>query len=190
MATAAELSDSALERYSRGAILFHWTIAALIAINLFLGFFHDSFGKAATGWIMFFHKSTGLTVLGLSLARLGWRLVHRPPPFDPVLRPWEAALARTTHWLFYALMIAIPLSGWLLVSTNDRDTSFFGLFNVGPLPVARGDEPHELAEEAHALLGYAMLALIALHVAAAVRHHLQGHRHLIRRMVPGRSRLR
>lgn len=184
MASAADpLGQSAL-RYSRGAMWFHWVIAALVAANLFLGFYHESFGKAATAWMMFFHKAIGITVLGLSLARLLWRLGHRPPPFDAVLRPWEAMLARITHWLFYLLMIAIPLTGWMLSSTSGRGTDYFGLFQIAPLPVSRGDEAHDLFEELHEILAKAMLALIVLHVAGALKHHLQGHRHLIGRMGP------
>jgi cytochrome b561 len=76
------------------------------------------------------------------------------------------------------------VSGWLVVSTGGRVTSFFGLFNIAPLPVSRAEDAHELAEEAHELLAYVALALIALHVAGALKHHFDGHRHLIGRMVP------
>lgn len=184
MASAADpLGQSAL-RYSRGAMWFHWVIAALIAVNLFLGFFHGDFGRAATPWMMFFHKALGISVLFLSIARLLWRLGHRPPPFDAVLRPWEALLARATHWLFYAMMIAIPLTGWMLSSSSGRATDFFGLFDIPPLPVARDDLTHDRLEDAHELLGKLMLGLIALHVAGAAKHHLQGHRHLVGRMGP------
>jgi cytochrome b561 len=171
-------------RYSRVAIWFHWLIAALIITNLLLGFLHDDVSRPVRSWMMFLHKSTGFVVLGLSLARLGWRLGHRPPPFDPLLRPWEAKLARGTHWLFYALMVVIPLSGWLLVSSSDRATSLFGLVEIPPLPVSRADAAHDLWEELHGILGYAVVALIALHLAGAAKHHLQGHRHLIGRMAP------
>jgi cytochrome b561 len=190
MATAADVRGSALLRYSRGAVFFHWTIAALILVNLFLGFYHESFGKPATAWLMFFHKAIGISVLALSVARLGWRLGHRPPPFDPVLKRWEGALATITHWLFYVLMIGIPLSGWLLSSTGNRSIDFFGLFDIGPLPVSRSDDSHDLWEEVHELAGKLMLGLVVLHVAGALKHHLQGHRHLIGRMAPwpGRGR--
>lgn len=190
MASAADpLGQSAL-RYSRGAMWFHWIIAALVIVNLVLGLYHDDFGKAATAWIMFFHKATGILVLGLSVARLLWRLGHRPPPFDAVLRPWEALLARLTHWLFYVLMIAIPLTGWALSSSNGRATNFFGLFEIGLLPVPRTDGAHDLFEDAHELLGKLMIVLILLHVAGALKHHLQGHRHLIGRMAPWLHRQR
>lgn len=184
MASAADPRDSALLRYSRGAIWFHWLIAVLIIANLLLGLFHEDFGKAAEAEIMFFHKSTGLTILALSIARLLWRLLNRPPPFDPVLRPWEAILARIAHALFYVLMIGIPLTGWLLVSANDRPTSFFGLLDIGPLPFPRGKEAHEFWEEVHEIAGKVMIGLILLHVAGALKHHLEGHRHLVGRMAP------
>jgi cytochrome b561 len=173
-------------RYSRGAVRLHWIIAALIVANLLLGFFHEDFAKPTRGVMMGWHKSIGLAVLALTLVRIAWRFSHRPPAFDPVLKPWEAGLARLVHGLFYLLLLAIPLSGWLIVSTGMKvnPTSFFWLFNIGPLPVAPGEGIHDFAEEAHELLGYVMLLLLVLHVGGAVKHHLDGHRHLIGRMAP------
>ena len=190
MASAATPGESELLLYSRGAIWFHWIIAALVVANLLIGFFHEDFDKAARTWMMFFHKSFGLTVLALSLGRLIWRLRHRPPAFDPVLRAWERSLARATQWLFYALMIAIPLTGWLLVSSAGRATSYFGLFEIGALPVAQGDAAKDGWESVHKNLGIAMITLIALHVAGALKHHFEGHKHLIGRMAPWAYRRR
>lgn len=173
-------------RYSRGAVWLHWIIAGLIVVNLLLGFLHEDFAKPTRGVMMGWHKSIGFTVLGLTLVRIAWRLSHRPPPFDPVLKRWEAGLARLVHGLFYALLLAIPLSGWLIVSTGMKvaPTRFFWLFDIGALPVTPGEALHDFAEEAHELLGYAMLLLLVLHVGGAVKHHLDGHRHLIGRMAP------
>jgi cytochrome b561 len=179
----AEGGEEAL-RYSLVSIWLHWLIAAFVLINLFLGFYHGDFGKAATPWLMFFHKSTGITVLGLTVARILWRLVNRPPPFDRALRRWEANLARSIHLLFYALLLILPLTGWAATSSGGRDTSYFGLFDIGLLPVSRSESAHELFEEVHEVLGKLMIGLILLHVAGAVKHHLQGHRHLIGRMAP------
>lgn len=185
MATAAAMRGEEAARYTRVAIWLHWLIAALLIGNLLVGLYHDSFGRPAAAWLMWFHKATGLVVLALTVARLAWRLGHRPPAFDPVLKRWERGLAHAIHWLFYAMLIAIPLSGWLVASTGGRPfTSFFGLFDVPPLPVARSEESHELFEEVHELLGKAMIGLVLLHVAGAVKHHLEGHRHLIGRMAP------
>ena len=171
-------------RYSRVAIWLHWIIAALVFLNLAIGFFHEDFDKPVRSAMMNVHKATGLTILALTLARLGWRLGHRPPAFDAVMKRWEVGLARLIHGLFYLLLIVMPFSGWLVVSSSGRATSWFGLFEVAPLPVSRAEDVHEFFEEVHELLAYAALVLIALHVAGALKHHLEGHRHLIGRMAP------
>lgn len=184
MASAVDALSLEGERYSRAAMWFHWVIAALIIANLAVGFLHEDFEKPLRGSMMAFHKATGLAILGLSLARLAWRLSHRPPAFDPALQRWEVTLARAAHWLFYVLMIVIPVTGWLIVSGKGRPTSFFGLFDVPALPISNSEDLHEFFEEAHELLGWAILVLVVLHVAGAAKHHLQGHRHLIGRMGP------
>jgi len=180
----ATLAAPDLARYSRVAIWLHWIIALLIVVNLLLGFFHEDFDKPVRAAMMAVHKASGLTILVLSLARLGWRLGHRPPPFDPVMKAWEVGIARLVHWLFYLLLVAMPLTGWMIVSTRGRATSWFGLFDVAALPVAQGDDIHEFFEEVHELLAYGVLVLLALHVAGAIKHHLDGHRHLVGRMAP------
>lgn len=189
----ATLASPDLARYSRVAIWLHWILAALILVNLALGFLHEDFAKPVRSAMMGWHKSLGLTVIALTLVRILWRFSHRPPRFDPAMKRWEVAAARLVHGLFYFLLLAIPLSGWLIVSSGAKvnPTSFYWLFNVGPLPVTPGDDLHDFAEEAHELLGYAMLVLLALHIGGAIKHHLDGHRHLIGRMAPwasGRSR--
>jgi cytochrome b561 len=184
MASAAEQLGRDAQRYSSVAIAFHWLIAALIVLNLVLGLFHDDFGREARSSMMFVHKATGITILALSLLRLLWRLGHRPPPPDPVLKRWEAMLAGLVHRLFYLLLIAIPLSGWMLSSSSNRPTDYNGLFEIAPLPVPQTDDIHDALEDTHELLGKLMIALIILHVAGALKHHAQGHRHLTARMAP------
>ena len=182
---AADLGRLEGVHYSRVAIAFHWVIAALILVNLYLGLFHDDYSKPVGAAMMFYHKSIGMTVLGLTLLRLAWRFSHRPPPFDAaVMKRWEIGLARTVHWLFYALLLAIPLSGWLLSSTGGRAIGYFGLFNIAALPVSHSDGAHDLFDTMHQLLAYGMIALIVLHVGGALKHHFEGHRHLIGRMAP------
>jgi len=182
----ATLASPDLARYSRVAVWLHWIIAGLIVVNLLLGFFHEDFERPVRAVLMGWHKSIGFTVIALTLVRILWRFTHRPPPFDPAMKRWEIGLARLVHGLFYLLLLAIPLSGWLMVSSGTKisPSSFYWLFNIRPLPVTPGEGLHDFAEEAHELLGYAMLLLLVLHVGGAAKHHLQGHRHLIGRMAP------
>jgi cytochrome b561 len=171
-------------RYSRTAIALHWVIATLILVNLTLGIIHDSFPKPVSATMIFYHKAIGITVLALTLLRLGWRLIHRPPPFDPAMKKWERGLARTVHWLFYVLLVAIPTTGWLLTSSGGRATSWFGLFSIPALPVSRSDDAHDTFQALHQYLAYSVIALLLLHVAGALRHHLKGHGRIIGRMAP------
>jgi cytochrome b561 len=182
MASAPAMTGMEADRYTNVAVALHWIIAALIVANLFLGFFHEDFGKGATPLLMTLHKSVGFTVLALSLARLGWRLTHRPPRADAVLKRWEATLAALTQWLFYGLMIALPVTGWILSSGNGRATNWFWLFKIPALGVSKATG-HQFAEY-HEYLGWTMLALLLLHIAGALTHQLQGHRQVLGRMVP------
>ncbi|MEA3039718.1 MAG: hypothetical protein QOE79_2231 [Sphingomonadales bacterium] len=183
MATAAAMTGQEAVRYTRVAIWLHWTIAALIVANLAIGLIHDDLDKAVSRPLMDFHKATGITVLVLTLARLAWRLTHRPPADDPVMKPWEKALAHLTQWIFYGLLIILPLTGWLLSSTgNNTAIGWYGLFTVPPLPAAKAT--HDLWSQSHEILGYAMLVLLLLHVAGALKHHFGGDKHLIGRMAP------
>jgi cytochrome b561 len=183
MATAAAMTGQEAARYTRVAIWLHWIIAALIVANLTIGLIHDDLDRAIRGPLMNFHKATGITILVLTLARLAWRLTHRPPPDDPVMKPWERALAHLTQWVFYGLLIILPLTGWLLISTGKNSLmGWYGLFTVPPLPAAKAT--HEIWSESHEILGYAMLVLLLLHVAGALKHHFGGDKHLIGRMAP------
>jgi cytochrome b561 len=183
MATAAAMTGQEVARYTRVAIWLHWIIAALIVANLTIGLIHDDLDRAISRPLMNFHKATGITILVLTLARLAWRLTHRPPPDDPAMKKWESALAHLTQWVFYGLLIILPLTGWLLISTGKNPVmGWYGLFTVPPLPAAKAT--HDLWSESHEILGYAMLVLLLLHVAGALKHHFGGDRHLIGRMAP------
>ena len=157
------------ERYSHGAIAFHWTIAVLVIVNLAIGLLHDVV-PALRAW-MSAHKAIGITVLVLTIGRIAWRLAHRPPPLPADTRGWERGAAHGVHWLLYALLLAMPLTGWMMVSGPPvrKPLSWFGLFDIPSLPVSPSGSG--FGHEAHALLGWLMLALVVLHVAAALRHH-------------------
>jgi cytochrome b561 len=171
------------ERYSRVAIAFHWTIAALVIFNIAVGLGHDPI--PALRALMPAHKAIGLTVLALTALRVTWRLAHRPPPLPADTPGWERGAAHATHWTLYLLLVALPLSGWVMVSgpQGRRPLSWFGAFDLPYLPVT--SPAAEGAAKAHGLLGWVMLALVLLHVAAALRHHLVLRDRVLARMLPG-----
>lgn len=180
-------------RYSSIAIALHWIIAVAILLNIVLALWFSSLfatgepaEQALGGTIVGIHKSIGLTVLFLSVFRLGWRIVHGFPPLPAHLATWERLLARANHIAFYVLMIAIPLIGWLMVSASpsNRPLVFFGLFNVPQLPIADSEAVSDTLSEAHELLAWITLALVVLHVAGALKHHLLDRDDVLARMLP------
>ena len=104
--------DFAGPRYSRVAIVFHWTIAALVVANLAIGLLHESL---LPGTIPL-HQSIGLTVLALTAGRILWRLGHRPPPLPAEIPAWARGSAHALHMTLYLLMIAMPMSAWPMVA--------------------------------------------------------------------------
>jgi cytochrome b561 len=179
MATAATPAD----RYSTGAIWFHWIIAVLIIFNLIVGIFHE--GVPALRALMPAHKAIGITVLVLTIGRIGWRLAHRPPAFAENVVGWERAAAITVRRIFYALMLLMPLSGWIMVSASKhpRPLGWFGLFDVPLLPVSHA--AGSPAGTTHAVLGYLFAALALLHILGALRHQLILRDSVLGRMIPG-----
>lgn len=191
-------SKNTLARYGNVAMTFHWLIAALIATNLCLGFyFANVMSSHDPGFfgIVQLHKSIGLSVLALSVLRLGWRLANPIPPLPTDFGTPMKILARGTHYLFYVLIIAIPLAGWSLVSASPRGTPtlYFGLFQWPHIPFLASlprtmKRPYALTlGEIHALLAYTAAALLVLHVGAALWHHFVRRDNVLKRMVPGTS---
>lgn len=179
-----------LTRYSSGAIFFHWLIAALIAANIVGAIATEDMGGAVRATAMGLHKATGITILVLSVARLVWRLVHRPPPMPGTVKPLEAGLSRVVHWLFYLLMVGLPISGWAMISAAAprRPFTWYSLFDLPYLPVEGNKAVNLAAHEAHEVLFYVFLVLLALHVAGALKHHFGEGRTFLFRMMPGHAR--
>ncbi|MGU3392278.1 cytochrome b [Sphingomonas sp. M1A8_2b] len=170
------------DRYSTVAIWFHWTIALLVILNLAVGLLHESV-PALRAW-MGAHQALGITILALTAARVAWRLAHRPPPLPARTPAWERGLAHTTHAALYLLMIAMPLTGWMMVSNpaKPHPIAWFGLFDIPQLPVSGAVA--SFGHNAHGLLGWLMLALVVLHIGAALRHHLLLRDTVLARMAP------
>lgn len=174
-------------RYSQVAVFLHWTIAALIVLNFLLVWTHEWVPEAQGDLMMAIHMAFGITILALSLVRLFWRLTHRPPPFAAGMKPWEAALARINYALFYLLMLGIPLAGWAMVSAFTEPGAAavsFGLFGIPAIPVEQGPEAGGLFHEIHEYLAFALLLLLALHVAGALKHQFFNRDGTLGRMIP------
>ena len=170
-------------RYSRIAAALHWAIAALLLLASGLALFRETFAKHAVGMITL-HKCVGIAILALALVRLAWRLGHPPPPLPAGTPRWERKLASAVHASLYALMIAVPLAGWLFVSLApaSRPLDWRGGEGVPKLPLAVDDSAAALWHEAHELAGFALLGLVGLHVAGALRHLLVSRSGLAERM--------
>ncbi|MBC7769125.1 MAG: YceI family protein [Phycisphaerales bacterium] len=193
------------QRYAAIAIVLHWAIAFSIVLMIPLGWWmsdqaEDGVVSDALFQAYQLHKSVGLTVLALSLAQLARRLANPPPAMPEHMPAWERLIASATHWALYALMIALPLTGWLYVSAgwSDHDdaplqvtTRWFGLFVVPHLfglPSAGAEVREEVADAAmgaHGVLAWGAIVLGALHAAAALKHHVINRDNVLTLMVPG-----
>lgn len=173
-------------RYGLVAIVLHWLIGCLVIVMLAVGFFMEDIGS---NLVYQLHKSTGLLILTLTLIRLGWRLANPVPDLPATLtKTWERIAARGIHIGFYALLLVLPLSGWVMASAGEYPTIFYGLFEVPRLPVA-GDlrQIGSTARDIHELVAWTTIGLLALHVGAAIRHHLVLKDDTLLRMLPERA---
>ncbi len=153
------------------ARILHWLMAALIIGQAMLGkYAHELEPTPEKLNLMMWHKSIGITLLFLVLLRLSWRWVNPSPDVGFAAARWERAAARLNHIGLYALMFAIPLSGWLMNSAKNVP---FSLYRTIPWPALIGPDKvlGELFAEWHEGLVLALLALLVLHIAAALWHH-------------------
>ena len=192
------------DRYTSVAIALHWLIALAIVGMILAGWWmtkaiDDPKSQVTAFFVYQMHKSTGLTILVLSLFRLALRLMHKVPPLPAAMPAWEKFAARGTHVLFYVIMIGMPLSGWLYASTGwnvekghafNVPTIWYGLFQVPHIP-GLIELPNEqraaianLFMITHEKLAWFTIALLALHVGAALKHHLFDRDDVLTRMLP------
>ena len=168
-------------RYSSAAIILHWLIAAMIFGQIGLGWYFADLEGPAKRALEDIHISLGLTVLLLTLLRVGLAVMVRRPPPPPGLAPLERKAAGAVHILFYVMLLALPLSGWIMESVGTRPIHFWGLV----WPHAPGLELllegrdrrafKEMVEQAHGSpMVWAMIGLIALHVLGALKHQFDG----------------
>lgn len=171
-----------IPRYDTAAIVLHWLIAALIVLAFGLGLTVDSFPKPMTGQIINLHALLGIAILLLTLARVGWRLSHRPPDLEATMSPLVRATTKAVHALLYALMILVPLIGFPTLFYRGRGLDF-GILQVAPF-LPRTPEIYRPLTELHEYAAFGLIGLAAGHVLAALYHHFVLKDDLIRRMAP------
>lgn len=176
------------DSWSAPAKLFHWVMAALILAQIALGVMAASWRLSPTKLNLFFwHKSTGMLILALVALRLAWRLANRAPALPDDMPAWERAAAHASHALLYVLMIALPLTGWIVNSASNIP---FRIFWLVPLPAIVA--PDKAVADLAALVHGGLVALLALvlvaHIGAALRHHFIKRNGVLLRMLPGKWR--
>jgi cytochrome b561 len=172
---------AAAARYSGPAIVLHWLLALALFGIFALGVYMADLPISPERLRLFnWHKWAGITILALSLLRLGWRLTHAPPP-DLPMPAWQRRLAHLSHRTMYALFLVVPLVGWAYSSATGFQVVVFGVL---PLPdfVPKSKPLAEVLETAHATLAWLLAGLVVVHVAASIKHALVDRDGLLGRM--------
>lgn len=168
-------------RYSTVAIALHWLIAVLMIPMLLFG--EELMEEDGGTFLPSIHVSIGVSILVLTILRLVWRIMNPPPPPPATMAAWEKAAATATHVLFYVLMVGLPLSGWLLVPEFIQDEpAMAGIRVLGLFPVPAGPNGGEVAGFVHEVGSKVGIALVALHVIAALKHQFLDRDGTLRRM--------
>lgn len=166
-------------RYSLAQRVLHWLVALLVlpvlAVGITLGWLgfegtRETFGGEATDLLYTAHKTVGIVVLGLMLARLGFRLALGAPPYRSPLTGLEGLASRAVHGLLYAVLLAMPVLGWLATAAGGYPVQFFGWTLPGL--IGKDKALGETLFGVHGLVGWVLLGLVVLHVAGAMMHWL------------------
>lgn len=172
------------QAYGMIAQLLHWSVMIGIVLQFVWSWRIDETDSIRQQFALVNqHKSIGMTVLALVLLRLAWRAFNPPPPHPDTMKRWERWAASSAHWLLYALILAMPLSGWAYSSAAGYGAEFFGLLDIpGFVPV--DEHLEDRLGSLHEWLSWAIVGLVAVHVAAALRHHFFLRDNVLKRMLP------
>ena len=188
MATVPEaVPQDPIRRYSNAAVTFHWVTAALVLTQVVIGFsfaeFMDDGGAKAN--LFAWHKTLGALILVLTLIRLAYRLKDPPPPFPTDLPPWRRVAAVWNHRAFYFMLIVLPLTGLIAVSGHSPKgtTQLVGGLTIPIIP-GIDEATGETSGDVHVILVFTTIALLLLHVAAAVSQQFFEHDRAAGRMPP------
>lgn len=169
-------------RYSTVSLILHWLIALLVIGQVVLITLHEA--QDGPDPFMGLHKSGGATILVLTLIRIGWRLANPAIPLPATTPRWQKIAARTTHVLFYVVLLVMPLTGWIAGSAVGRGFEYYGLFDFPLLPIGGGRETAGLMMDIHHAVPKLLYVLIFLHIAGALKHHFIDRDNVLHRMIP------
>lgn len=181
------------QRYTAVAIALHWAIAVSIIGMIFGGWYMTDLPDGAPGQYALyqFHKSLGITILLLTVARIIWRVMNPPPALPDDMKGYEKTLSHLVHMGFYGLMIILPLTGWLYSSVSvklDVPTVLYGVISWPDVPLVEGLQTEAASgavNQAHGFLAWIALALVGLHLAGVIKHEFGAEGGVLERMAPG-----
>lgn len=179
--------SSVQTRYSKVAIAFHWAIALMIIGLIVFGILMTNPDTPNRFTLYQLHKSFGVMVLILSVLRLFWRIRHKPPSLPEGMKSWEIAAAKLTHIAFYLIMIGMPLLGWAMVSASPLPipTELFWTVPWPDMPlIPESKDLEDVFKMLHENIGKLTIALIVLHIGAALKHHFVNKDMVLARMLP------
>jgi cytochrome b561 len=175
-------------RYGTVAIVLHWAMAVLLVALTVLGLYMVRLPDAGYDTekitLIIVHKAIGMVALASAVLRLLWRWCSDLPQLASGLPEWQQVTARFVHLLFYALLFALPLTGWVMSSAGGYPVSFFGWFDI-PDITRLNEWLFRVSIDVHRWLAYALVVLMALHAVAALHHHWNLRDDTLRRMMPG-----
>ncbi len=177
--------QNSLAAFGAVAKLLHWGMAALVIGLLTLGLYMHGLALSPEKFELYaLHKSLGITALALALVRLGWRVADPPPAPLPSTPAGYANLAKAVHWALYSSLLAIPLTGWCMAAASGTPVDYFNTGFLLPSPVPASDDLRLAFRLLHEMFGKLAMALIALHIGAALKHHFLDKDATLRRMLP------
>lgn len=173
------------DRYGMVAQLLHWSVVAGIVLQYIWAWRIDNTESIRQQFsLVTTHKSIGMTILMLVLLRLVWRAFNKPPTYPASMRHWEMNAANLTHALLYSLILLMPLTGWMYSSAAGYGAEFWGLVDI-PDFVPTSERLENFMHLAHETIAWAIPAAVAVHVLAALRHHIMLKDDVLKRMLPG-----
>lgn len=171
-------------RYKPGAQAFHWVTALLIFIVVPVGLIFSEYKETpgSRDAYVSVHKTLGLVIFAIVIARIVYRLMNRPPALPGRMADWERLLSHASHWLLYAVLIVMPVSGYIMASASSHPISILGLFDFPQLPISK--DVGENAEAIHIYFQWALYVLVILHIAATAFHLVARRDAILDRMLP------